>query len=195
MGENLKLITKSIAVQHLMAKVIEHGALFDAIKGRQEHPGSPHIHTRSIFLRGPKELTVDAIFNALDNHDYMPMALLEAMPIIEGVMAKVGAEELGRVMIVELAQNGYIKEHADEGKYADHFERFHVVLESEFGNEFFVRRSQSPDIGELACMKNGEAWWFNHKQPHWVYNGSFKPRYHLIFDAVAPAYRRERQSC
>lgn len=111
-------------------------------------------------------------------------------PLIGHVLDRVKAKELGRVLITSLAAGGTIIPHADEGDYADHYERFHIALQSDRGNVFSVE--DVIGCGEYAFMAPGELWWFNHKKRHAVFNGSDTPRIHLVIDAVAPNYRRER---
>jgi hypothetical protein len=71
----------------------------------------------------------------------------------------------------------------DEGLYADFYDRFHVCLAG--GCEFTV-------AGERFFAKVGDAFWFNHKRQHEVYNYGDTDRLHLIVDVAVPAYRALR---
>ena len=59
----------------------------------------------------------------------------------------------------------------------------------------FIVDCVSPSNTDLiADLTFGMGQFFNfcHKETHWAVNGSKTPRMHLIIDAVAPAFRRER---
>lgn len=184
-------ITTGVDVRPLMAALDANPKLWDHITARQDHPTSPHKDTKTIFLRWCKEVSVATVFTDLESVDYPALDVLgDARPMIAMVAEKVGATKVGRVILTSLQPGGFIPPHADEGAYADHFERFHVVLKSEPGNVFVVEHD--PKHYESANMEAGELWCFNHKKVHHVFNGSRSSRIHLIVDAVAPSYRRER---
>lgn len=193
MHENFALLKTRVDVYPLMEAIERNLHLFDQITGRQDTPGSPHGDTKAIFLRWSKELTVHAAFNDLEAVDFPAFSELpEARELVAEVVKLVGATKLGRVLITSLKPNGVIHPHADEGAVADHYERFHVVLKSESGNFFHSQVSKFET--EHVFMKEGEVWWFNHKRPHWLKNNSECERIHLIVDAVAPQFRRERDA-
>lgn len=175
----------------LLVAVEKNPDLWKQVTNRQLYPGTAHADTETIFLRWCESQNVDAAFNDLEAIDYPALQLLpEVKPLFQQLGAAVKGEVLGRIILVNLIPGGYIRPHVDEGAYADHYERFHMSLQSDLGNMFFVGK---PDyFGEFVHMKPGEAWWFNHKKTHWLANMSDRPRLHLIVDMVAPLYRRER---
>jgi len=192
MTQDFKLIKSGIDVSKLLEQVRANDHLFKMVTARQDYPGSNHKDTEAIFLRWCKTLTVEAAFTEIEAIDYPPLQMLPAaMPLILESIFEAGGSKLGRVMIVNLKPGGQITPHYDGGEYADYYERFHLSLESEDGNLFFV--GTPGEQGEFVHMKPGELWWFNHKKVHWVNNLSDKPRLHLIMDIVAPLYRRERE--
>lgn len=185
-------IAENIEIRPLYDTVVKHWDLFDRITARQTTPGSPHHHTQSIFLRWCENLTVPAVFTDIPAVDFPALDLLpEARPLIDKVVELVGGKELGRVLIANLLPGGKIDKHIDEGAYADHYERFHLILMSDPGNIFFIEAE--PGLSECAHMLPGELWWFNHKEPHYVWNDSTRGRLHMIIDVVAPKWRRERR--
>lgn len=193
MLHNFSLLKTGADVKPLLKALERNPHLFDQIKKRQETTGSPHKYTRAIFLRWCKSQTVEAAFTEIQAVDYPALAdLPEARPLIMEVMKLSESRELGRVMIVEFEPGGMITKHSDEGLVADHYERFHISLDSDEGNWFF---SYLPNKSrEVVHMKSGEVWWFNHKREHELENRSNRPRLHLIIDCVAPAYRKERDA-
>lgn len=164
--------------------------LWDQITARQTTPGSPHVDTRAIFLRWAADGSVHAAFNDIEAIDYPAFNELEEARELVGLTIKEAkATQLARVLIASLKPGGRITPHADEGLYADTYERFHMVLQSDFGNRFHVG---GPKIYETAEMQAGELWWFNHKRTHWVENNSNRERIHLIMDMVSEDFHVER---
>ena len=193
MLQNFKLIKAGADVTPLLSALDREQHLFDQITARQNAPGSPHADTKAIFLRWAKSQTIEAAFTEIPAIEYPALeALPEARALIAEVVQAVGAKELGRVLITALKPGGKITRHADEGMVADHYERFHVALQSDDHNLFFSYR---PDgTGEVVHMKAGQIWWFNHKRDHELSNASDRVRIHLIVDCVAPEYRKERDA-
>jgi hypothetical protein len=153
--------------------------LWKKITVRQDWPESPHKDTECIWVRGPKTITADSVFNDIEAFDYGAMRAL--MPqiylLMKPVLKQINSKKLGRILIVNLKAGGKITEHSDEGKYADYYERFHIPLTSKEGNLFWCG-------DECIHMEVGNVWWFNHKKLHKLENNSNESRIHLIFDAV-----------
>lgn len=191
MLQNFKRLTTKLPVDGLLDAIERQPELWGEITARQTTPGSPHKYTEAIFLRWCPTKTIEAVFTEIEAVDYPALSKLpEALPIIEFIKDLVGGKELGRVLVVSLQPGGVITPHPDEGDYADHYERFHLSLQSDIGNVFCSGR---PDRAFEGChMERGELWWFNHKETHWLFNASTRPRIHLIVDMVAPSYRKER---
>lgn len=192
MKEIIQLIS-TLPIEHLLKAIEEKPFLFDEITARQDTPGSYHQDTETIFLRWAKDRSAHAAFTEIEAIDYP--ALFDLSPATSLILEAlkyigVGASALGRVIIVQFHPKGFIAPHIDEGAYADHYERFHLILASEPGNHFMVETKEGE--GEFVHMKPGSLYWFNHKKKHSVVNFSEKPRLHMIIDAVAPKYRRER---
>lgn len=174
----------------LLAAVAANSHLWDQITARQDHPASSHRATKTIFLRWSKEFSVQTVFTDLEAVDCPALDVLpQARDLITEVCRLVGSIKLARVIITKLPPGGEISEHADEGPYADAFERFHVPLQAD--RSLFVN-VYSDDHKELCQMKTGELWTFHHKKKHQVLNDGEQDRIHLIIDAIAPSYRRER---
>jgi len=189
--DNFKLLKTGLSVQGLLSAIERQPHLWGEITERQTVPGSPHKYTEAIFIRWCETRTIAAAFTEIPAIDYPARENLpEVDELIFEAFNTAKANTLGRVLIAKLAPGGNITPHADEGDVADYYERFHIPLCSEPGNVF---HAGDPDRSfEGVHMKPGELWWFNHKKQHWLFNGSDKPRIHLIIDAVAPCYRRER---
>lgn len=186
-----KRIASDIAVRPLREAIERSPSLWDEITARQTTPGSPHADTQAIILRWARDQSVEAAFTELTAVNYPAYDKLpEARDLIESLMHTIGAKELGRAMVVSLKAGGHIPLHEDQGAYADHYERFHIALQSDDRNSFLIETDRNQ--GEWVHMKEGEAWWFNHKRPHQLWNLSSAPRLHLIVDAVSKPHRKER---
>lgn len=191
MPENFICLTDGVNVAPLVNELKACEYLWSQITGRQDTAGSPHTYTETIFLRWCHSREVSAVFTAIEAVDYPAYRELpEARTLVEFIQDQIPSDDLGRVIITRLKATSMIAPHMDTGDYADHYERFHLPLVSEPGNNFYSDVTERQ--GEFVHMLPGEIWWFNHKRPHYYYNGSASPRIHLIVDCVAPAYRRER---
>ena len=183
---NFIKIADNIKVSALLDELEGRESLFKAQTFRQEYEGSAHKDTETIFLRWSKENTPEAIFNSYSAVD---QSAINEIPSVKSLIREslelVRAVQWGRTILVKLFPRGRILPHSDEGKYADCFERFHLVLKSDIGNSFVCG-------DEEVQMRPGELWWFNHKLIHSAFNNSRSTRLHLIIDAIAPLYRKER---
>lgn len=164
----------------LLAELDAHHDLWHQITARQEFPGSDHKDTETIYLRGPAHLETPADYMAVDNAaDYL--GNLGTLPGFADLMRRaldaMGAVQLGYVMVVKLKAGGVVTPHIDEGPYADHFTRYHLVLSSNQRCVFYVGDEQ-------VRMLPGELWRFDHKSTHGFRNDGPTDRVHIIFDAV-----------
>lgn len=192
------LIAKNINVFPLLRALEQHPALWDQITARQKYPGSAHRDTKCIFVRWCPTPTMDAAFSEIPAVEYPDAAALapaweEAVGACMLSIAYVSdaddlrqaCPEIGRVIVTNLQKGGMITPHVDEGAYADHYDRFHLVLRSLPGNQF--------NVGPYSFIgQPGELWWFNHKFEHSVVNDSDADRWHLIMDIVSPFFRSIR---
>jgi len=151
---------------------------------RQSYPGSAHADTKCIFIRGPLGFTPELYFNDLGSVDYREeqCALPAAMELVDYVCSMLGVTELGRVLIVKLKAGSAVTPHVDEGRYADHFTRLHIVLTSN-------PRCVNVTGGRVDHWKPGSVWWFNHKLKHFAINDGKTDRIHMIVDVVMPDLR------
>lgn len=177
--------------EKLLAAIERNPSLWKQITERQDTPGSPHRDTESIFLRGPSENSVHAMFNETFAVNYPALKdLPEAHYLIHRIADAVNGREIGRIILAKLKPGGAIMPHLDEGAYADHFERFHLVLAT--NADCWFQCDHDEDSAEFVRMKEKELWWFNHKKVHTAFNNGRTPRTHLIIDLVAPSFKERR---
>lgn len=184
---NFQRITGGIDVMQLLLAIKRRPELWKEDTYLRDYPQGPFKQIESIMLRFPvksvheteealKDHVTAASYDQHENVDYPAYKLLpEARPIVMNLMAYVGGERLGRVMINKIAPGGVIYPHADTPAHADYYSRFHVVLQSQPGVVFRAGDEQ-------VYMGTGEIWWFDNKQEHEVINNSADDRIHMVID-------------
>lgn len=185
---NFLKISQGVDVIPLLLAIRRRPELWKEDTYLRDYPQGPFAHVETIMLRFPEKRVFaqeeelerykrgEHHFDQHENIDYPPYKILtEARPIVMGLMAVVGGERLGRVMINKIAPGGEIFPHADTPEHANYYSRFHVVLQSEPGNTFRCGDEQ-------LHMQRGEVWWFNNKLEHHVTNNSANDRIHVIID-------------
>lgn len=175
---NFQLVAQGLAVQPALAELAMRPELWRLFTARQDTPGSAHHDTECIVLRGPKTISIESVFNDLDAQW---LAYAHTLRAVRDLIALAGSRlgpiaQLGRVMVVNLKPGGHIDPHVDEGAYAAHYDRFHLVLRSAEGNQFRCG-------DETVHMREGELWKFDHRTEHQVANLSEHGRIHIIIDA------------
>lgn len=187
-------LDQNVPIGPLVKAIEERPYLWKQITARQKAKGSAHHSTEAIFLRWCEGRTEFDAFNDLIAIDYPASAVLWAAlsPVLSHVYGVVPHHEVGRIMVANLKAGCDIDRHSDEGLYANHYERFHVALQSHEGNAFHVGgvlvKTEEGNLHRIGGVsfypKRGELYWFNHKQKHSVENRSTHDRWHLIIDLV-----------
>ena len=106
--------------------------------------------------------------------EYLKPALV---PLMRPILEKLEVKDMGRLLIVNLKPSGHVTKHNDQGTYADHYSRFHLVLKS---NQWCRQTCGDQE----QKFEEGEVWWFNHKKLHTADNVGMTDRVHIIFDCV-----------
>ena len=83
-------------------------------------------------------------------------------PIAYKIMAKVGGERLGGILITKLQPYGKITTHTDDGWHAKYYDKYYVCIKD--GGSKFIFES-----GYIR-PKEGQVWWFDNSRPHGVEN-------------------------
>lgn len=177
-------LASGIDVKAIVERIESMPELWSEITARQDATGSPHKNTECIFVRGPYAFTLYYYMFDCGSYDYPVMDKLQdvLVPVMYPLLKyAIKTTELGRVLIVNLKSGATIAPHIDQGKYADHFARFHLALT---GNEHCALRVEDEEVN----MQPGELWWFNHKLQHSGHNRGETDRWHIIIDAVSPIF-------
>jgi hypothetical protein len=176
---NFVRVADGLDVEPLIELLDAKPELWKEIQHRQYFTGTPHKDTESIYVRGPLKMTPYYVMYDIGSYDYPSMEYLKPalVPLMRPILEKLEVIEMGRVLIVNLKHGGHVTKHNDQGTYADHYSRFHLVVTS---NEWC-----SQTCGDQAQkFEVGDVWWFNHKKMHTADNVGTTDRVHIIFDCV-----------
>jgi len=181
-SSNFKRIAEGLDVEPLLQLLDAKPELWKEIQTRQKFTNSPHKDTETIHVRGALKMSAYYLMWDIGAYDYPCMEYLKPalVPLMRPILEQLQVKEMGRVMIVNLKPCGHVTKHNDQGTYADHYQRFHLVLKS--------NQHCSQTCGnELQRFEVGDVWWFNHKELHTAHNVGDTDRIHIIFDAVLTA--------
>lgn len=183
--QNFLQIAQGVDITPLLLAISRRPELWKEDTYLRDYPQGPFKQIESIMLRFPVKgvyETEEELKNHLstydqhENIDYPAYKLLtEARCIVMSLMARVGGERLGRVMINKITPGGLIYPHCDTPSHTDYYSRFHVVLKSQPGVIFRAAE-------EKVYMGTGEVWWFDNSKEHEVINNSADDRIHMIVD-------------
>lgn len=161
----------------LAAAELDRHPLWAQFTARQNFPGSPHLATQCIPMRGAK--TFLSSYEPAAKRYRTPAShfLPHTTALINRVLDGLPVATVGNVLAVSLKPGGEVLPHIDEGPYPEHFERFHIAVTSPKGNWFKVD-------DELYSPEQGDIFFFNHRVTHSVGNPSEEPRIHIIVDVT-----------
>jgi hypothetical protein len=154
---------------------------------RVTFPGSPHVDTEDIVLRGPigfEYKTLPELHAELQCEDYpasgmMTKTLVRARNLAWLLSPKEtwphGGLRLGRVILTKIRPNLTIHPHRDEGPVPAFYRRIHLCVQGGDGNIFMIQ-------GEVQVMQTGEIWECDVRKMHTVINLMDHDRIHLIVD-------------
>lgn len=182
---NFHKLSSGVDIHPLLLAIKRRPELWKEDTYLRDYPQGPFKQIESIMLRFPVKTVVEteaeledakSRYDQHENIDYPAYKLLtEARPLVMNLMAYVGGERLGRVMINKIAPGGKIFPHVDTKSHTDYYSRFHIVLQSQPGCVFRAGDEQ-------VYMGTGEVWWFDNSKEHEVINNSADDRIHMIVD-------------
>lgn len=181
-------ILPSVDPTKLLMRIKQNPNLWKEDTFLRDYPQGPFGEIESIMLRFPKKRVFEQqeeveaykrgehFFDQHECIDYPAYATLEeARPLVMGLMAYVGGERLGRVMINKIEPGGRIYPHADTPEHTDYYTRFHIVLQS--GAGCYITSGD-----EQFEMRSSSVFWFNNKLEHEVVNNSNTYRISMVID-------------
>ena len=174
---SFSLVCDDLCTLSVSKELSDNSSMFGEFNARKDATGSPHSQMEDIWLR------YGDITGMIESGDYSGIAdehdsiwlkdLPESKKICLKVMAIVGGERLGGVLITRLPSGGEITPHTDSGWHAEYYDKYYVPIKNEAGSVFgFIDGVIDPTIGEV--------WKFDNSVPHWVTNNSSSERIAMI---------------
>lgn len=167
----IQQIAEGLPVRDLLWTLQANPHLWDEHTDRTAPEESPHHGLSDIWARWAAP-GVDGSHP----HDaiWYPCAdVLPVRPLAMQIMAAVGGERLGGVLITKIPAGARCKPHTDPGWHARHYEKFAVQVQSSPGQRFCFD-------GESLEPKPGDVYWFDNSHTHWVENDTPHDRITLI---------------
>ncbi len=114
-------------------------------------------------------------FNAEHVSEWYPVAeiLTEGQRLAQQIAADHGATALGMVLLTWIPPGHQVYPHIDGGWHAGHYEKFALQVRGGREQIFHVEDEQ-------LVTEDGDLFWFDNSQPHWVKNNSGHDRMTLI---------------
>ena len=179
---NFLCLSVNLDVLPLLYAVSRQPQLWDQHTLRTTHPGSPHGEVSDIWLRF-QDLTPyergESVATVTDEHESIAYpawwALPEVRPLVFGLMGRVSATRLGRVLLTKLRPGCKIPAHVDSAPHSVYYARHHITLCSPPECSFRVE-------DEVLTLRPGECWWVDNGKEHSVWNDGQTERIALIVD-------------
>ena len=178
--KNFLRLAAGIDVMPLLQQLQRQPDLWNEITLRTKHPGTAHSQVSDILVRFNKIPTQqEEMFAVADDCECIPFRAWKDLPalrpIIFGLMQRVEAVRLGRVIITKLPPGCVITPHVDGGAPATYYQRYQVALQCLPGNVFKIE-------DEEVQFDSGEVWQINNRAEHSVVNNSADDRIVMIVD-------------
>lgn len=182
--KNMKQIADGVNVSSLLEEIKANPQLWNKYTARTENPASPHHVVSDIWLRhnpiahlnkdDPKGLR-EFVAGEHDSVWYEAIDLLpSAREICMQLMAFVGGERLGGVLITRIPPGCSVKPHTDRPSWhAEYYDKYAVQLQGNPDQSFNFD-------GEVFCALPGDVYWFDNGKEHWVVNDSNEDRMTMI---------------
>lgn len=172
MSQYIRKLASGLNVQPLLWALRQNPHLWDQVTGRTAPPDSPHRDINDIWVRyaPPGQVKVPGPHHSV----WYPAAdSLPVGPLCKSIMARVGGERLGGVLITQVPPGKRVHPHSDDGWHARYYEKFAVQVESAPGQAFCF------EDGKLETAP-GDLYWFDNSVTHWVENPTPYNRITLI---------------
>lgn len=174
---NFKYVLRGLDVAPIVAAIQRNPQLWNKYTCRTEGEDSPHCKLDDIWVRyndfknfgGDRE----EFNNEHDSVWYEAADLLNVKPLAMRLMALVGGERLGGILITKIPAGGKCLPHIDSGWHARYYEKFAVQLQGDIKQAFCFE-------GEEFRAVAGDVYWFDNSQTHWVNNDSDQDRITMI---------------
>jgi hypothetical protein len=175
LADRLREFFKNDATSHLWKIYTDRQRLTEILRHTENIP------LRIPVARGPITSTEQSnqLMHIVNLKPMMSIDIfVETLKWVVSTLNGLGAEQvdIGRVFFSKLRSKSKIDLHVEDGKYFEHYDRFHFVVQSNESNIFFIR-------DEPIVLPVGHMCWINNHVPHWLLNNSDEDRINLIVDA------------
>lgn len=173
-GEAIRYIASDLPIAGLLQELADNPQVWDEHTSRTAPVNSPHHGLSDIWVRYNDWANFTGNSRAFnEEHDavWLPPAqtLPSAKKLAKLVMAIVGGDRLGMVLITRIPPGGRVAPHIDSGWHARYYNKYAVQIKGNADQAFhFDGESLSPEPGDLYT--------FNNSKLHWVTNDSDEER-------------------
>jgi hypothetical protein len=164
---------------------------------RRKDPSSPHHGLDDIWIRYQH---IDDVNPNIENnlamqiypHESVWYPCIKYLPSIKelayDIMSRVKGERLGGILITRIKPGNMCKRHVDTGSWHAAYYNCKIAVQLECAPDLNYHAGLSlipqqafcfPD--EHFCARQGDYYWFDNQQPHWVINNSGVDRITIIF--------------
>jgi hypothetical protein len=167
----IKLLSGGVNVAPMLWSLQEHPELWDQNASRTEDRDSPHHGLHDIWTR---YAAPDVDGGQPHESVWYPCAdMLPVRELVYPLMAALGGDQLGGVLITKIPPGKTCKPHTDPGWHARYYQKFALQIQSHPKQGFHFD-------GESLVSKPGDLYWFDNRFTHWVDNDSDQDRVTLI---------------
>lgn len=172
---NVLHIASGMNVLPLQMEIYRNPQLWNKYTYRTDSDTSPHVEVSDIWVR---YAPVEDAAKHMDMHDSVWYEASDLLPTARALamqlMAMVGGERLGGILITKIPPHHMVKPHTDRpGWHAEYYEKYAIQV---CGNQ-----------AQAFCFKDeefranaGDVYWFDNGQEHWVINESDEDRITMI---------------
>lgn len=172
---NVLHIASGMNVMPLELEIYRNPHLWNKYTYRTENETSPHVEVSDIWVRyAPVEIAA----NHMEPHDSVWYEASDLLPsartLAMQLMAMVGGERLGGILITKIPPGMMVKPHTDRpGWHAEYYEKYAIQVRGNQAQTFCFD-------GEEFRANPGDVYWFDNGAEHWVINESNEDRITMI---------------
>lgn len=173
-GEAIHYIASDLPIDGLLHELASSPQVWDEHTSRTAPENSPHHGLSDIWVRYNDwaNFTGDSrAFNEEHDAVWLPpsQVLPSAKKLAKLVMAIVGGDRLGMVLITRIPPRGKVAPHIDSGWHAGYYDKYAVQIKGNADQAFHFE-------GESLSSEPGDLYTFDNAKLHWVTNDSDEER-------------------
>lgn len=177
-GNAIRYLASELPVAGLIEQIDAHPEIWDTHTMRTEAYATPHGKVSDIWVRYNDWSHFhgdQAAFN--EEHDSVWYPVVGVIPasvaLAKMVMALVGGDRLGGVLITRIPPGGRVEPHIDTGWHAGYYAKYAVQMKGNADQAFQFD-------GEKLSSEPGDLYAFDNSKTHWVTNDSDTDRMTFI---------------